>query len=203
MNTNPSSEIPQPQPSEQPTGKYWDELRKLKRVKVVSGLSASGIIFTESPKTVSTDESLVIDYSKFSLPLPTADDSDKDLEEDAPLSKDEMLDAMQGLIPKEAIFIGSIDSKIDNWTSWEIEDHFYLIPINSDGFNWAFFRITWDDNWARYDLDLISRAKGVASASNAVQEMMASWIKKCRIEGPEEQAYSGLANIFSRRKNVG
>ncbi len=202
MNTNPSSETPQPHQSEQPTGKYWDELRKLKRVKVVSGLSASGIIFTESPKPVNTDESLVIDYSKFNLPLPTAGDSDKDSEEEALLSKDEMLDAMQGLIPKEAIFIGSIDSKIDNWTSWEIEDHFYLMPINSDGFNWALFRITWDDNWARYDLDLISRAKGVASASKAVQEMMASWIKKCRIEGPEEQAYSGLANIFSRRKNA-
>ena len=203
MNTNPSSDTPSPQPSEQPTGKYWDELRKLKRVKVVSGLSASGIIFSQSLKSVSIDESLVIDYSKFNLPLPTAGDSGKDLEEEALLSKDEMLDAMQGLIPKEAIFIGSIDSKIDNWTSWEIEDHFYLMPINSDGFNWAFFRITWDDNWARYDLDLISRAKGVASASKAVQEMMASWIKKCRIEGPEVQAYSGLANIFSRRKNVG
>lgn len=113
-----------------------------------------------------------IDYSAFKLPLlpdtaPAPDDED----EETP-SREEVLEAMQERIPADAIFIGSLNEEICNWTSWELDDHFYLLPWKADGFEWALFRISWDDNWGRYEWEPISRISGVTEAKKAVRAMM-------------------------------
>jgi hypothetical protein len=56
MNTNKpirpeAGKIIQEAPLEaQPQGHYWDELRKLKRVKIITDSKFSGIIFSKSQK---------------------------------------------------------------------------------------------------------------------------------------------------------
>ena len=137
-----------------------------------------------------------IDYSAFKLPLlpdtaPAPDDED----EETP-SREEVLEAMQEQIPADAIFIGSLNEEICNWTSWELDDHFYLLPWKADGFEWALFRISWDDNWGRYEWQSISRISGVTEAKDAVRAMMDHWITKCGMDGPDNPPYGNLADEF-------
>jgi hypothetical protein len=138
-----------------------------------------------------------IDYSAFKLPLlpDTAPAPDDDEDEESP-SKEEVLEAMQERIPANAIFIGSLNEEICNWTSWELDDHFYLLPWKADGFEWALFRISWDDNWGRYEWEPISRISGVTEAKNAVRAMMDHWITKCGMDGPDNPPYGNLADEF-------
>ena len=96
------------------------------------------------------------------------DDDEGDEDEESP-SKEEVRAAMQERIPANAIFIGSLNDEVCNWTSWELDDHFYLLPWKAGGFDWALFRITWDDNWGRYEGEPISRISGVTEAKKAVR----------------------------------
>ena len=102
-----------------------------------------------------------VDYTEFSLPffktVYAKDDQDDESEEDdddenaGPLSKEDALEAMQDLIPSFVHPIGSVEDTVENWTSWLSEDHFYLIPWQGDDFQWALFRISWDDNWGKWE----------------------------------------------------
>lgn len=116
---------------------------------------------------------VTISYETFSLPFfidPSdlaENDDDEDVDEDA--ARD--LDVFHGLIPESAIFVGTVDSETSNWTSWEIEDHFYVIPWEDLEFDWALFRITWDDNWGCYQWSGDAKIKGVADPMEAARLM--------------------------------
>ena len=142
-----------------------------------------------------------IDYASFELPLlpgetPAPDDDEGDEDEES-RSREEVLEAMQERIPADAIFIGSLNDEVCNWTSWELDDHFYLLPWKkADGFDWALFRISWDDNWGRHDWEPISRISDVTEAKKAVRAMMDHWITKCGLDGPDNPPYGNLADEF-------
>ena len=141
-----------------------------------------------------------IDYTKFEFPfLPEAgaeNDSKDDDDDGEFLEQYEILQAMEDLIPDDAIFIGSLNDEVSNWTSWVIDDHFYLLPWKSDGFQWAFFRISWDDNWSKYEWEAISRISGVANDKEAVRELFTHWIARCKMDGPNHPPYRGLADEY-------
>ena len=144
-----------------------------------------------------------IDYSAFELPLLPEADVELDEDEDEGdgdgeflTPKEKTLKIMQQRIPADAIFIGSLNEEICNWTSWELDDHFYLLPWKADGFEWALFRISWDDNWGRYEWEPISRIRGVTEAKKAVRAMMDHWITKCGLDGPDNPPYGNLADEF-------
>ena len=144
-----------------------------------------------------------IDYSAFELPLLPEADVELDEDEDEGdgdgeflTPKEKTLKIMQQRIPADAIFIGSLNEEICNWTSWELDDHFYLLPWKADGFEWALFRISWDDNWGRHEWEPISRISGVTEAKDAVRAMMDHWITKCGMDGPDNPPYGNLADEF-------
>ena len=56
------------------------------------------------------------------------DDYDEDDEAEESLFKEEALAAMPERIPAGGISIGSINDEVGNWTSWEVDDHFYPRP---------------------------------------------------------------------------
>ena len=88
------------------------------------------------------------------------------------------------LIPDSAIFVGLIDDEVSNWTSWKVEDHYYILPLEDSKFDWAMFRISWDDNHECFDWSDDARIKGVSDPTEAARRMarglFARWEKDLR-----------------------
>ncbi len=110
-----------------------------------------------------------ISFDNFELPF-TSSETSCDADEEESDSTD--IGSFEDQIPKNAVFVGTNDSEVDNWTSWKIEDHYYVIPWEGSEFDWALFRISWDDNWGRYDWSTDARIKGVADPREAARQMV-------------------------------
>ena len=119
-------------------------------------------------------ENPIINFGNFELPFSTnsteeeeenegTSKSDSEMEDDEELDVYEVKENMESSIPKEAIFIGGIDSEVNNWTTWSIQDEYYIIPLNDEKFNWALFRISWDDNWGTWNWSFDARLCGYRS----------------------------------------
>lgn len=78
-----------------------------------------------------------------------------------------ILQQMQASLPKSAIYLGTIEDEVSNFTNWKIEDHFYLLRIRIRPYNWAIVRITWDDNWGRYEWSGDVRCSGLLQSADA------------------------------------
>jgi hypothetical protein len=115
-------------------------------------------------------EILPINFDEFELPFATKSTeeeenektsvSNSEMEDDEELDVYEAKENMESRIPKEAIFIGGIDSEVENWTTWSIQDEYYIIPVKDNEFNWALFRISWDDNWGIWNWSFDARLSG-------------------------------------------
>lgn len=125
---------------------------------------------------------MIIDLTPFKLPFlctihaPGGGSADKDTKD---LDRDELRERLEALVPPEAIALGSMESTVESWTTWSNEDHFYVMPWTQDGFQWAVFAITWDDNWARWDFRAIARCAGEGdwriAAVAALEAAFDSW----------------------------
>ena len=59
---------------------------------------------------------------------------------------------MESRIPPSAIYLGTIATEIENVNNtWITRDEYYIYPLQNDEYNWAVFRISWDDNFGRWD----------------------------------------------------
>ena len=161
-------------------------------------------------------QKIPVDYTEFSLPFfktvyaedqEESDDKanadqddesedDEDEENPGPLSKEDALEAMQDLIPSSVHHIGTVEDTAENWTSWLSEDHFYLIPWQGDDFQWALFRISWDDNWEKWEWESLARIPEVKDHREAALQMFNGWMKTCSMTGPEYQPYKDLIDEF-------
>lgn len=128
--------------------------------------------------------------------LPFADESSEDYaEEDAETSEDGYFDIdqqkilMEKLIPSECDFLGSINTNIFIWT---VKEDYYLMPLNDGDFDWAIFRINWDDNWCRWTWAFDARLKGLknqplAAARLMLNELWQYW--DIEVSSPEGRPY--------------
>jgi hypothetical protein len=105
-----------------------------------------------------------LNYEVFELPFVTfMEENNPGIDEidfDEIVDHDEIRELMERVLPKEAVLLGSIEMDVANWTTWEIKDYYYIIPLENEDFDWAVFRITWDDNWGRWDWCFDGRIKG-------------------------------------------
>lgn len=102
-------------------------------------------------------EKPIIDLGEFDLHFLTESDEGEENDE---MSNQEFKEDIESRIPEQTIFLGTFDSEVENWTSWSIKDDYYIHPLLNDQFDWALFRITWDDNWGRWELSFDARLKG-------------------------------------------
>lgn len=90
-------------------------------------------------------------------------ESHSEIEDDVELDASEVKENMESIIPQEAIFIGAINSEVENWTTWSIQDEYYIIPLNDVEYDWALFRLSWDDNWETWNWSFDARLRGYRS----------------------------------------
>ena len=121
------------------------------------------------------------------------DISKEDIEEEE--DNDIIKENMKSRIPKSAIYLGSIEEEVRNFTSWIIQDEYYVYPLKDDDYNWAVFRISWDDNWSRWIWSPDGRLKGLAANYKEAARLILiglweSWNKD--LNDSENKAYSNI-----------
>jgi hypothetical protein len=127
-------------------------------------------------------EEEIIDFEEFELHFLTASNEDNEDDEEE-MDNDEIKENMESKIPVQTIFLGSIETDVENWTSWSVQDSYYIHPLTNEQFDWALFRITWDDNWGRWEWSFDTRLKGhVGNYKEAARTMIDKLWKKWNID---------------------
>ena len=134
-----------------------------------------------------------VDFETFVLEFmqeaPEGDEGSGDGEDIEGLSPNEMLDRMKEAIPASVREIGQFDDEVENWTSWKIEDHFYVMPWEGSDFDWALFGISWDDNWGRYEWRGLARVAGYGRAGEAARVMLEALFRNWGMD-PDNPEYA-------------
>ena len=144
-----------------------------------------------------------IDYEPFVLPFSQVDEEDDDTDYESKDYQDQAKEKMEALIPSCAIFLGTVDSNIENWSSWRVDDDYYIMPLKDDAYDWALFRVTWDDNWMRWDWSFDCRLKGFSDNPQEAAKYMLTrvWRKwKIRRSDRGNDAYQELFYDVQRLK---
>ena len=132
-----------------------------------------------------------ISWEDFSLnSLEEDSDQENDLDDDERPSKERL----EEKLPSGSLEIGRIDSDVENWTTWKIDETFYIVPLKEDEFEWAFVRISFDDNWGRYDWLYVARFAGFPNPWEAAKEILTKMIEQWGIDldDPKNQVYRDL-----------
>ena len=87
-------------------------------------------------------EEFVLSFTFISSDL--IDESENDIDEDFDI--EESKSQMEDILPNNAIRLGSIETEVEGGISFDIYDDYYIIPISDLNFNYAVFRLSWDDN---------------------------------------------------------
>jgi hypothetical protein len=113
-----------------------------------------------------------------------------DSDDDDDRSVDEVLEQMEGALPDDAIDLGCLEYEIDHspGLSWRIEDHFYLVPLKGEPYEWALIRITWDDNYGEYDWAVDAVGSGFSDAKEASRAMVFELFERWRKEEDDEDS---------------
>jgi hypothetical protein len=85
-----------------------------------------------------------IDFTSFDLPFfeeVTVEDMNTDVQ----------YEKMESMIPKDAKYIDSVDTFTQGYKDWNTKFDIYIIPYDKDGYNWALFRLNWDDNFMKWN----------------------------------------------------
>jgi hypothetical protein len=163
---------------------YWlDLLRSLPTIRRMAAI--------DSPHPVDLEE-FVLDFVHLKNSEVNTSDLDQDVdEEENEYDRYAELERMQDMIPADAIEIGTFEDEVENFTSWEISNHYYVIPWKGKDFDWALFRISWDDNWGRYDWDACARVAGVVEGRTAAKLMLQALFEKWGydLESDDHKAY--------------
>jgi hypothetical protein len=114
----------------------------------------------------------VLDFSRFTLPFMVG--ADRERAEDRAV--------LHRLVPSEARHIGSAVTEVSGWTSWRVDDHFYLLPLKEGEFQWALFRITWDDNYGHYSWSGDARARGIDDPRVAAARMARALFRRWKLD---------------------
>jgi len=92
-------------------------------------------------------EEFVLSFTFISSDL--IDESENDIDEDFDI--EESKSQMEDILPNNAIRLGSIETEVEGGISFDIYDDYYIIPISDLNFNYAVFRLSWDDNWEKWN----------------------------------------------------
>lgn len=134
-----------------------------------------------------------INSDSFNLPFVVEDD-----EEEYPSGKAEQLEYLQNQVPAQCIFLGEINSELDHspGLEWDVEDHYYLMPWEGPEYDWALFRITWDDNWGNFGWSADARIKGAADPKTAGRKLFRALMKiwEYDLRKKEYAAYRNFLN---------
>jgi hypothetical protein len=122
-----------------------------------------------------------ISFEDFELPFMKDPYEDLEDEEEDP-DRDEIFESMESTLPSSARSLGNIEDEVLNFTSWEINFHFYILPLDETAKRYALIRINWDDNWGRWEWSGCAQATGYESADEAAAAMVEGLFRNWNID---------------------
>lgn len=137
-----------------------------------------------APRIAKTDSKVSVSLETFDLSfLGRAKAKDQDGSPESTLCE------IRSRIPRNVTYLGSVELEVSNWTTWTIEDHFYVVRSKDKVFDWVLFSLTWDDNWGRWQWRADGRVKGVKSLQEAAQLGFAAVFKDWSIDLDERDSH--------------
>jgi len=139
-------------------------------------------------------ENPIINFDDFELPFTSISSELVDNEE---LEDYEVKENMQDCIPENAILLGVNQYEIDNWTCWSTQDEYYIIPLSGETYNWALFRISWDDNWETWNWCFDARLLGFQDNYKEAAKFMLTrlWERwQLDLDDPDYESYVNFLN---------
>jgi len=133
-----------------------------------------------------------LDFSSYRLPF--LDDSEGE-------ESDTDFESLLEMLPNDAITLGRTTSEVVNWTSWKMEDLFFLLPLQGEEWNLALFRLSWDDNWGKWQWVADCRIKGEFSGYKMPALIMLKALFnhfQIDLSMPTNAAYKNLLNGIKR-----
>jgi hypothetical protein len=120
-----------------------------------------------------------INLDSFELPFMEDDPNSQawDDEGEPLLDNNQILELFDEAIPSDAKELGSINCEIENWTIWLIRDRYFITPIDDADYDWAIFRISWDDNRGNWQWCGDARISGCKDQKDAARRMLAALFK--------------------------
>jgi len=146
-------------------------------------------------------EKPILDFESFELPFfnevkdkLNQNSSEDDFEEEE--DNDIVKENMESKIPKSAIYLGAAVTEVEHMTSaWMTRDDYYIYPLQNDAYNWAVFRISWDDNWGRWYWSPDGRLKGLEANYKEAARLLLYEIWKIwgiDLNDPENKSYVNI-----------
>lgn len=146
----------------------------------------------ELPNTESVNlEEFAFDFMENNPPADCWDDDGERV-----LENQQVLEKMEDVIPSNAISLGVFECVVENFTSWHTNDHYYVIPWEGEGFDWALFRILWDDNYGVWEWDTCARITNVSDGHKAAKAMLTALFESFGyiLEEEENKGYLEFIN---------
>ena len=124
--------------------------------------------------------------------MPDYPDEAEEESEDFSFNTSHQKALMEEAIPFDYYFLGTIDI---NASTWSVEADYYLLPLKDESFDWALFRINWDDNWSRWEWVFDARLKGLQDEPMEAARLMLTELWKIwgiDVSKPEGRVYREL-----------
>lgn len=128
-----------------------------------------------------------ISFDEFTLPFmkDPYEDIDEPAEDDGEAEDPDhgdVLEEMERVAGQHATFLGTLRSKTAGWTTWRHESHFFLMKLADDKYEWALFRIAWDDNWGVYGWECDARGSGFDGEQDAAKRLVGALFERWDID---------------------
>jgi hypothetical protein len=138
---------------------------------------------------------MIIEKIKVKEPPENEDEENLNAEDDESSS----LSEMEEQLPKNAIFLGSVEEELNNAWCQLIHDEYYIIKLENERYNWALFRISWDDNNSKWNWMADARLEGDVNDYKEAAIMMLTflWDKWGDIDYSDKSG-SEYAGLISR-----
>lgn len=146
------------------------------------------------------EKGVVISLEDFEIPF--VNSINEKFEEEAP-DKEDITDN----IPESAVFLGEINLDVDSAVSgvtWDVEEEYYIMPWNDGDFDWALFRVYYDDNEDLWSVNPDARISGgIKSYKEAAILMLRDLFKSwgINIDDPEYEDYKEFLEEIKQMKD--
>lgn len=131
-----------------------------------------------------------VDFESFDLPFAAEpyENGSGEADVEKVVDHNAVKERMEECIPASAIYLGAIQCEVINWAIWRIDDSYYLMPLSEGPFNWALFRIFWDDDESRWTWSFDARMKGCKDdPKSAAQQMLTALWGHCGYDLEDEE----------------
>jgi hypothetical protein len=104
---------------------------------------------------------LKVNAGEFSLNENVGDEMEEDEIDEGELREESKMKILD-LLPDETIHLGSLVYEIDNRGTYEYTDEYFIMSLKEGNYNWALFRLYWDDNWGKWEICPEARCKALS-----------------------------------------